>query len=223
MKALLLGAAALLILLPGAARGVGEPRLIGTVRDDLTITLKDVNGNPVTSVGPGTYDFEIHDETFSHNFHLTGPGVDRRTEVADVETTTWEDVVLQPASTYQFVCDPHADFMKGSFTTPGASAPPPPPPPPPHAHQSVSGVRMRIARAGGRRWLVARARVTRAAPARLQLLRRNRTVASARRRFRAGRNELRLRLPRSLPRGTYVARLTIGGAARPYTTRIPIG
>lgn len=82
---------------------------------------------------------------------------------------------------------------------------------------------MRIARAGGRRWLVARARVTRAAPARLQLLRRNRTVASARRRFRAGRNELRLRLPRSLPRGTYVARLTIGGAARPYTARIPIG
>lgn len=82
---------------------------------------------------------------------------------------------------------------------------------------------MRIDRAGGRRWLVARARVTRAAPARLQLLRRNRTVASARRRFRAGRNELRLRLRRSLPRGTYVARLTIGGAARPYTARIPIG
>jgi hypothetical protein len=82
---------------------------------------------------------------------------------------------------------------------------------------------MRIARSDGRRWLVARARVTVAAPARLQLLRRNRGVASARKRFRPGRNDLRLLVRRSLPRGTYVARLTIGGAARPYTARIPIG
>lgn len=236
MKGLLLGAAALLLVLPGAARGVGEPRLIGTVRADLTITLTDANGAPVTSVSPGTYDFEIHDETVSHNFHLTGPGVDRRTEVIDEETTTWEDLVLQPGATYQFVCDPHADYMKGSFTTTPASPPPPPPPSPPpppppappppagtRATQSVSGVRMRIARSSGRRWLVARARVTIAAPARLQLLRRNRSIASSRRRFSVGRNELRLLLRRSLPRGTYVARLTIGGAARPYTARIPIG
>ena len=245
MKALLLGAAALLLVLPGAARGVGEPRLTGTVRGDLTITLTDANGTPVTSVSPGTYDFEIHDETASHNFHLTGPGVDRRTEVVEVETTTWEDLVLPAGATYQYVCDPHADFMKGSFTTSPASpppppppspppppAPPPPPPPPPgppppparlHAHQSVSGVRFRITRAGGKRWVVARARVTLAAAARLQLLRRSRTVASSTRRFRAGRNELRLLLRRSLPSGTYVARLTIGGAARPYTARIPIG
>jgi hypothetical protein len=48
-------------------------------------------------------------------------------------------------------------------------------------------------------------------------------VASSRRRFNAGRNEVRLLLRPSLPRGTYVARLTIGGAARPYTARIPIG
>ena len=109
---------------------------------------------------------------------------------------------------------------------PPAPPPPPPPPPPPagtRAAQAVSGVRFRIARSGGRRWLVARARVTKAAPARLQLLRRNRGVASARKRFRAGRNELRLLVRRSLPRGTYAARLTIGGAARPYTARIPIG
>ena len=110
---------------------------------------------------------------------------------------------------------------------PPPPAPPPPPPPPPpagtRAAQAVSGVRFRIARSGGRRWLVARARVTKAAPARLQLLRRNRGVASARKCFRAGRNELRLLVRRSLLRGTYAARLTIGGAARPYTARIPIG
>ena len=205
MKGLLLGAAALLLVLPGAARGVGEPRLIGTVRADLTITLTDANGTPVTSVSPGTYDFEIHDETYSHNFHLTGPGVDRKTEVVDEVTTIWEDLVLASGATYQFVCDPHADFMKGSFTTSPASPPPPPPPPGPpppppplppppagtRAAQSVSGVRMQVARSEGRRWLVARARVTRAAPARLQLLRRNRGVASVRKRFRTGRDATR--------------------------------
>ena len=81
---------------------------------------------------------------------------------------------------------------------------------------------MRVARSDGRRWLVARARV--------RGLRRRASSSSGgtaawrvRKRFRAGRNELRLLLRRSLPRGTYVARLTIGGAARPYTARIPIG
>ncbi|HEU4942270.1 MAG TPA: hypothetical protein VFT18_03335 [Gaiellaceae bacterium] len=241
MKALTLGAAAIVLALPGAGQAVGEPRLVGTVRDDFTITLKHPNGDPVTSVAPGIYDFEIHDESGAHNFHLTGPGVDELTEVPDVVTTTWEDVVLQTGSTYAFRCDPHDGFMNGTFTTSSGGPPPPPPPPPPpqplpppppppappppgtHVHQRVSGFGVRVVRSGGRRWLAARARVTMAAPARLRLLRRNRALASARRRFRPGRNELRLRLRPTLPRGTYVARLTIGGASRPYTARIAIG
>lgn len=107
--------------------------------------------------------------------------------------------------------------------TPPPPSPPPPPAPQPHAHQTVTGFRVRIVRANGRRWLVARARVTLEAQATLRLVRRNRTVASGRRRFKRGPNELRLVLPRKLARGTYVARLTIGGAARPYTARIAIG
>ena len=118
-----------------AARGGARSRRTASNRDSTgrssTITLTDANGAPVTSVSPGTYDFEIHDETVSHNFHLTGPGVDRRTEVADEGITTWEDLVLQPGATYHFVCDPHADYMNGSFTTSPASPPPPPPPSPP--------------------------------------------------------------------------------------------
>ena len=103
---------------------------------------------------------------------------------------------------------------------------PPPPPPPPAAgkrQQTVSGFGVQVARVGGTRWLVARARVARSAPARLQLLRHNRPVAGMRTRVRAGRNVLRLRLRRTLPRGRYVVRLTVGGAPRPYTARIAIG
>lgn len=109
---------------------------------------------------------------------------------------------------------------------PPPSPPPPPAPPPspqPHAQQTVSGFRVRIVRSKGRRSLVARARVTVAAQAQLRLLRGKRTVTSGRRRFRRGSNEFRLVLPRRLTRGTYVARLTVGGAARPYTARIAIG
>ena len=54
-------------------------------------------------------------------------------------------------------------------------------------------------------------------------LRRNRTVTTNRAQFRPGRNQLRLLLRRTLPRGRYVARLTVGGAARPYTARIAVG
>ncbi len=241
----MIAVAVLVLVLPGAGHAVGEPRLIGTVRADATIDLKNASGDAVTSLPPGTYDFEIHDEATVHNFHLTGPGVDEKTGVSSSGTTTWEDVVVQPSSAYTYVCDPHSAFMNGSFTTTGVPPPPPPPPPlpsppsppspppappspppaapQPHAHQTVAGVSVRVLRANGRRWLVARATVTVEAQAGLRLLRRNRTVASARRRFRPGPNLVRLVLPRKLARGAYIARLTIGGAARPYTARIAIG
>ena len=46
--------------------------LIGTVREDLTIDLKYPNGDPVTTIGAGTYEIEIRDQSNFHNFHLSG-------------------------------------------------------------------------------------------------------------------------------------------------------
>jgi plastocyanin len=100
--------------------------------------------------------------------------------------------------------------------------PPPPPPPPPPAAQRVSGFRASVVRSGGRRWLVARARVTRPGRAQLRLQRRNRTVASARKSFRRGQNTIRLALRSSLRRGSYTARLSVAGARRANTARITI-
>ena len=43
----------------------------------------------MTSLAPGTYTVEIDDEASSHNFHLTGPGVDEATDVGETGKTTW--------------------------------------------------------------------------------------------------------------------------------------
>jgi plastocyanin len=51
-----------------------------------------------------------------HNFHLIGPGVNKKTSVAGKGKTTWT-VTLQKGKTYRFLCDPHATTMKGSFKT----------------------------------------------------------------------------------------------------------
>jgi plastocyanin len=99
--------------LTAASSGVTLPRLNGTVGPGFTIGLKK-GGKKVTTLKPGRYTFVISDKSSSHNFHLTGPGVNKKTTVAGTGTKTW--TVTVKAGTYRFVCDPHASGMKGSFT-----------------------------------------------------------------------------------------------------------
>ena len=56
---------------------------------------------------------KITDKSSIHNFHLTGPGVNKKTSVGERATSTWK--VTLKKGTYKFVCDPHASIMKGSF------------------------------------------------------------------------------------------------------------
>src|SRR5262249_34465825 len=109
---------------PAAARA--NDKLIATVghNEEFTITLKDVHGALVTTLPAGTYDIEVHDESASHNFHLTGPGgLDMSTTVPEITmpSVTWT-LTLAPGS-YHYQCDPHLGIMKGDFTV---TAPPPP-------------------------------------------------------------------------------------------------
>ena len=62
----------------------------------------------------GKYVFKIADKSSIHNFHLKGPGVDKSTSVGKTGSSTW--TVTLKKGKYTFVCDPHASFMKGSFT-----------------------------------------------------------------------------------------------------------
>ena len=55
----------------------------------------------------------VSDKSSSHNFHLSGPGVNVKTSVGSTGSKTFTITVKK--GTYRFVCDPHADSMKGSF------------------------------------------------------------------------------------------------------------
>ncbi len=87
--------------------------LNGTVGPGFTITLKK-GSKKVTSLPAGSYTIKISDKSNIHNFHLTGPGVNKKTTVPSTGNTTWN--VTLKKGTYRYVCDPHASLMKGSFT-----------------------------------------------------------------------------------------------------------
>jgi plastocyanin len=79
--------------------------LTGTVGPGFTITMNK------KTVKAGTYVITIHDLASIHDFHLTGPGVDKKTSVAGTGTTKW--TVKLKKGTYHFVCDPHHTIMHG--------------------------------------------------------------------------------------------------------------
>jgi plastocyanin len=86
--------------------------LTGVVGPGFTITLKQ-GGAKISALKAGTYTIKISDKSNIHNFHLTGPGVNKKTSVGGTGSSTWK-LSLKKGS-YKFVCDPHAAIMKGSF------------------------------------------------------------------------------------------------------------
>lgn len=98
-----------------APRAATQPvRLNGTVGPGFTISLRTVAGRLVRSVQAGLYTIAVRDRSRIHNFHLTGPGVNRRTSVGFTGSVTWR-VRFRRNATYRFLCDPHARTMRGSF------------------------------------------------------------------------------------------------------------
>jgi plastocyanin len=100
----------------GGGGGGGAPapkRLTGTAGPGFSISMRTAAGALARLVGAGSYRITIRDRSKSHNFHLIGPGVNKRTGVAFTGTVTWS--LRLRAGTYRFVCDPHKARMKGSF------------------------------------------------------------------------------------------------------------
>jgi plastocyanin len=61
------------------------------------------------------YRFVVVDRAAGHDFHLTGPGVDK--VITGVGFLGTKSVVLKlKKGTYRYVCDPHAGFNEGDFT-----------------------------------------------------------------------------------------------------------
>jgi plastocyanin len=86
----------------------------GTVGPGFTIALK-LNGKPVTKLKAGTpYRFVISDQADIHDFHLSGPGLDRVITTVDFVGT--KSIVLKlKKGSYRYLCDPHSTFMHGRF------------------------------------------------------------------------------------------------------------
>jgi len=108
MRAIHLTLIATLAILAFAAPTFAASRvntLTGTDGPGFTITMNK------KTVRAGTYVITIHDRSSIHDFHLTGPGFDKKTSVPGTGTTKW--TVKLRKGTYHFVCDPHHTIMHG--------------------------------------------------------------------------------------------------------------
>jgi plastocyanin len=112
---LLVSAAAVAAL---AAAGSGSAATVktvnGTVGPGFTIGLT-MQGKKVTKLKAGAaYRFVISDRSSIHDFHLSGPGLNR--VLTSVEYTGTKSFVLRlKKGRYRFVCDPHDEIMHGTF------------------------------------------------------------------------------------------------------------
>ena len=88
--------------------------LTAIVGPGFTISLRSAAGARVRAVRAGVYTIVVRDRSRAHNFHLVGPGVNRKTAVGFRGTVRWT-VRFRKGATYRFVCDPHARGMRGSF------------------------------------------------------------------------------------------------------------
>lgn len=106
--------AALAMAAPASAQGA-TPKLAATVGPGFTIALKTAGGKNVTALEPGSYAITVRDRSRSHDFRLRGPGVNKIiSSVGAVGTRTV--TVRLPAGRYQFLCQPHAAAMRGTFS-----------------------------------------------------------------------------------------------------------
>jgi len=114
-RSLLLGAVVAAALAATGSGSAAPPKTVtGTVGPGFTIGLT-MQGKRVTKLKAGTaYRFVIRDLADIHDFHLSGPGLNR--VLTSVEFTGTKSFVLRlKKGSYRFRCDPHAGIMHGRF------------------------------------------------------------------------------------------------------------
>ena len=92
--------------------------LRGTVGPSFTISVKTPAGKLVKTTKAGTYKLVVQDKSSIHDFHLTGPGINK--VVTTVSFTGTKSITVKlKVGRYRYVCDPHSFEMKGSFRVTG--------------------------------------------------------------------------------------------------------
>ena len=79
-----------------------------------TITVKNARGVKVSQIPRGTHTIRVRDSSVHHNFHLLGPGVNRKTSLTFTGLKIWT-IKFAPGA-YRYRCDPHRLDMRGRFT-----------------------------------------------------------------------------------------------------------
>jgi hypothetical protein len=90
-----------------------DATLIATVTAKGRLSLTTSSGAPVIRLGQGRYRIVVRDRARSHNFHLVGPGVERKTSIASTALVRW--VVTLRQGDYTFRCDRHPRQSRKSF------------------------------------------------------------------------------------------------------------
>ena len=85
----------------------------GTVGPGFTISLKRGSKN-VTRLAPTTHRFKVTDKSSIHDFHLSGPGVNKVITGIGFKGTKTVTIKLRKG-VYRYRCDPHSAEMHGSF------------------------------------------------------------------------------------------------------------
>ena len=85
-------------------------RLQALIGPGFAVSVRTMAGASITSTARGRVDLVVRDRSRAHNFHLTGPGVNRKTTLGFVGTQTWQ-LTLRPGR-YRFLCT--GDARRGS-------------------------------------------------------------------------------------------------------------
>ena len=103
---------AALIAVPAYAKS-GAVRLTGETGPGFSIDVEKA-GKDLKTIKAGTYKIKVEDKSSIHNFHLFGPGLNKKTTVPFTGETTWT-IKLKPGK-YTYQCDIHlSEGMKGTF------------------------------------------------------------------------------------------------------------
>ncbi len=112
-KALFVAAVGAALIAVPAYASSSAVTLKGEVGPGFSIDVEKA-GKDLKTIKAGMYKIKVEDKSSIHNFHLMGPGLNKKTSVSFKGETTWTIKLKRGKYTYQ--CDPHASAgMKGTF------------------------------------------------------------------------------------------------------------
>jgi hypothetical protein len=106
-------AAAAVALAPAASSAQREGILFATVGPGPLIGFQLANEEAVRRIRPGRYYIVVRDRSIIRNFHLEGPGLNKKTPVKSVHAYQWH--VRLRKGTYHYWSDPQSNKLRGKF------------------------------------------------------------------------------------------------------------